>query len=142
MAWVIVGGLVIAASTLGVIAWATPQFGEQTARTMGFVVFSLTNIWFALGTADEERSIFNSDALPNPTLLKVAGAALLATLLGTELNFFHRLLDTVSLDLNQWAISFVASLAVLVLAEGRKALGIRTLEPTRTVAVAVPVPAT
>src|SRR3954452_2146135 len=141
MAWVIVGGLVMAATTLGVIAWATPVYGPETARTMGFVVFSLGNIWFALETSDETRSIFNPDALPSATLLKAAGVAFLATVLGTELGVLNRLLDTVNLELNQWAIAIIVSLAVIVLAEGRKALGIHTIEPPTLVVPAV-VPAT
>ncbi|MFL5755738.1 MAG: HAD-IC family P-type ATPase, partial [Chloroflexota bacterium] len=141
MAWVIVGGLVMAATTLGVIAWATPVYGPETARTMGFVVFSLGNIWFALETSDETRSIFNPDALPSATLLKAAGGAFLATVLGTELGVLNRLLDTVNLELNQWAIAIIVSLAVIVLAEGRKALGIHTIEPPTLVVPAV-VPAT
>jgi Ca2+-transporting ATPase len=35
MAWLVFAGLVLAASTLGVIAWATPLFGDAVARTMG-----------------------------------------------------------------------------------------------------------
>ena len=51
-----IAGLVMAVVTLGIIAWATPIYGEAVARTMGLVAFSLCNIWFALETADEEPS--------------------------------------------------------------------------------------
>ena len=51
-------------------------------------------------------------------------------------------IDTVSLTLDQWAICFAASLAMLIVAEGRKFLGIHTVEPARQNTVApVPVPA-
>ena len=46
---------------------------------MGITVFSLANIWFALETADEDHSLFHPDPA-NATLLKAAGAAILATL--------------------------------------------------------------
>ena len=36
-----VGGLVMAAATLGVISWATNEYGEAVARTMGLTTFSL-----------------------------------------------------------------------------------------------------
>ena len=65
---------------------------------MGLVAFSISNIWFALETADEEHSILDPDVLlANPTLLKTVGMSLVAILLATELDVFHRLLDTVSL---------------------------------------------
>ena len=109
---------------------------------MGLTAFSLSNIWFALETADEEHSIFDFDVLlANATLLKTVGMSLVAILLATELNVFHRILDTVSLTLDQWAICFVVSLAMLVVAEGRKLLGIHTVEPARqNIAAPVPVP--
>ena len=66
----------------------------------------------------------------------------MAILLATELGILQRILDTVSLTLDQWAICFVVSLAILVVAEGRKLLGIRTVEPARqNMAAPVPVPA-
>ena len=56
--------------TLGVISWATAIYGEAVARTMGLTAFSLTNIWFALETSDEDSSLFSPSILANPTLLK------------------------------------------------------------------------
>jgi P-type Ca2+ transporter type 2C len=143
MTWVIVSGLVMAALTLFIIWWAGPVFGESTARTMGLVAFSISNIWFALETSDEEHSILGSDVLfANPTLLKTVGVSIVAILLATELGILQRLLGTVSLTIEQWAICLIASLAILVVAEGRKFLGIHTLEPPKQVATApVPVPA-
>src|SRR5436190_2950285 len=85
MVWVIVGGLVIAAGTLAVISWATTAFDETVARTMGLTVFSMFNIMFALETANEDSSLFSPDARPNATLLKAAGAALVATFIATEI---------------------------------------------------------
>jgi Ca2+-transporting ATPase len=143
MTWVIVSGLVMAGVTLGVIWWATPVFGDTVARTMGVVAFSIANIWFALETADEEHSILSPDVLfSNPTLLKTVGASVVAILLMTELGIFQRILGTTSLTLDQWGICLIVSLAVLVLAEGRKALGIHTVEPAHEAAIATaPVPA-
>jgi Ca2+-transporting ATPase len=143
LVWVVVGGLVMAASTLGVIAWATPLFGEGVARTMGLTVFSLTNIWFALETSDEDRSLFSSDLRANATLLKAAGAAILSTVLATEVGLLHRILGTTSLTVDQWLVCIVVSLSVVVLAEGRKLLGIKTVEPPKPATAApVAVPAT
>jgi len=143
MTWLIVSGAVMGGLTLGIIWWATPIYGDSAARTMALVAFSIANIWFALETADEEHSIINFDViLANPTLLKTVGLSAVAILLATELNIFHRILDTVSLTIDQWAICFVVSLAMLIVAEGRKLLGIHTTEPARLAAVPpAPVPA-
>ena len=56
------------------------------------------------------------------SLMKAAGAALLVTVLATELGFLNRLLDTVSLSVDQWLVCIGASLAVIVVAEIRKLL--------------------
>jgi Ca2+-transporting ATPase len=128
MAWLVIAGLAMAVVTLGVIAWATPLYGEAAARTMGLTVFSISNIWFALETAHEDRSMFSEATLGNPTLLKMVALAFVATILATELRLTNRILDTVNLDLDQWAVCVVLSLAVIVLAEGKKLLRIRTTE--------------
>ncbi len=102
------------------------SYGEDVARTMGVVAFSLTNIWFALETADEEKSVFSSETLQNPTLLKAAGIAFLFTILATELRITNTILDTVNLTVEQWMTAFVVSLGGLVIAEVKKLLKIRT----------------
>ena len=89
LTWVVVGGLVMAAATLGVISWATNEYGEAVARTMGLTTFSLCQVWFALETSDEDRSVFSIETLHNAVLMKAAGAALLVTILATELGFLN-----------------------------------------------------
>jgi Ca2+-transporting ATPase len=136
MAWLVFAGLTMAVVTLGVIAWATPLYGDAAARTMGVTVFSISNIWFALETQHEDRSLFSAETLANPMLLKMVGLAFLATILATELRLTNRILDTVNLDLDQWAVCIVLSLAVIVVAEVKKLLHIRTTEVAPLAAVA------
>jgi Ca2+-transporting ATPase len=131
LTYVIVIGIVFAVGTLGVIWWATDAYGEAVARTMGLTVFSLANVWFALETADEDRSLLSGSILENPTLLKAAGLALVATVAATELNLLNRILDTVSLSLDQWVICVLVSLLAVVVAEGKKLLRIRTSDAPR-----------
>ena len=42
--WLIAAGLVMAVVTLGIISWATPLYGEETARTMGLVAFAVQHL--------------------------------------------------------------------------------------------------
>jgi Ca2+-transporting ATPase len=128
MTWLIVVGLTLGVLTLATITWATATYGEAVARSMGVVVFSLANIWFALETSNEDKSLFSSETLENPTLLKGAAIAFLFTIAATELGLLNRLLDTVGLTVDQWWICIVVSLAMIVLAEGKKLLKIRTTE--------------
>ena len=129
MTYLVLIGLVLSVCTLGVIWWATDAYGVDIARTMGLATFSLANIWFALETADEDRSIFGGSLLENPTLLKAAGLAVIAAIAATELRIFNRILDTVPLTLDQWIICIVVSLAVIVVIEAKKLLHIQTSEP-------------
>jgi Ca2+-transporting ATPase len=129
MTWLIFVGLVMGTVSLGVIWWATPIFGDAVARSMAVVTFSLANIAFALETSNEERSLFSSETLENPTLLKGALIALLFTIAATELGIANRILDTVNLSVEQWVVSGLLGFGVvIVVAEVKKLLGIRTTE--------------
>jgi Ca2+-transporting ATPase len=135
MVYLVFIGLVLAACTLGTIWWATEQYGDVgVGRTMGVIVFSLANIWFALETADPKRSLFSGGILENPTLLKATGLAILATIVAVEIGLLNRLLGTVSLTIDQWVISVVVSLGVVIVVEGARLLNVRT-EEAPTVAV-------
>ena len=103
---------------------------------MGVTAFSLFNLFFSLETADEERSLFSGDILQNPTLLKTTALSVAAIVLATELGVFQRLLGTVSLTADQWIICTVVALSIVVVAEVKKALHIRTTEAPVEVASA------
>jgi P-type Ca2+ transporter type 2C len=126
--WLVIAGSTMAVATLGVISWATPVYGEAVARTMGLTVFSLANIWFAFETAHEEKSIVSAETLANPTLLKAGALAIVATVAASELGLLNRVLDTVNLSTEQWVICLVLSLAVVVVAEIKKLLHVRTID--------------
>jgi Ca2+-transporting ATPase len=128
LTWCVIGGLVIGLGSLAVIWWGGEQYGETVGRTMGLMTFSLANIWFALETSDEDTTIFNGEILRNATLMKAVIASFVVTILSTELGILQRILGTVSLDLDQWLVCIVVSLAVIVVAEVRKLLRIRVTE--------------
>jgi Ca2+-transporting ATPase len=50
----------------------------------------------------------------------------LTIILATELGFLQRLLGTVSLSADQWAVCIVVPLSLIVVEEGRKLLKIHT----------------
>ncbi len=126
MTWLVFCGLVMAAGTLGVLAWGSANFGDVIARTMGVTTFSLFRLFSSLETADEDESLFGGSILGNRPLLLATGLSVLTIILATEFGFLQRLLGTVSLTVDQWAVCIVVSLSLIVVEEVRKLLKIRT----------------
>ena len=98
MRWLVFVGLVMAAGTLGVLAWASATFGDVIARTMGVTTFALFRLFSSLETADEDESLFGGTILANRPLLIATGLSVLTIVLATELGFLQRILGTVEPD--------------------------------------------
>jgi len=138
MTWLILVGVVMGVMTLATIWWATDAYGDAIGRTMGVIVFSIANIWFALETSNEDVSIFSSDMLQNPVLLKAAGIAALFTIAASEIGLLNRVLETVNLSTQQWAICLIVSLVMIAIPEIKKLLKIRTTEEPALAAETAP----
>jgi Ca2+-transporting ATPase len=119
-AWLVFVGLVFAAPTLVVIAWATGEFGEVVAHSMGLVTFSMFHLFFSLETANEDRTVFSSELLENGTLLKASGLSLLTIFLATTFDPLEGMLDTTELTIQQWTICILVASSIIVIAEIRK----------------------
>src|SRR3954469_13339517 len=142
MRWLVIVGLVMAAGTLGVLAWGDANFGPVIARTMGVTTFSLFRLFSSLETADETESLFSGSILGNRPLLIATGLSVLTIVLATELGFLQRILGTVSLTADQWAICLLVALSLIIVEEGRKLLKIKTGdEPTGILAAPAAAPA-
>jgi Ca2+-transporting ATPase len=126
LTWLVFVGLIMAAGTLGVLAWANGQYGEVVARTMGITVFSLFRLFSSLETADEDESLFGGSIIANRPLLVATGLSVLTIILATELGFLQRLLGTTALSVDQWAVCIVVPLSLIVVEEVRKLLKVRT----------------
>jgi Ca2+-transporting ATPase len=127
--WLAVAGLVTSIVNLGVIQYATPIWGDAVARTMGLTVFGMMNIWFALATANEDVSLFDSRSWDNPTLLKTVGLSVIAIIATSEMGLLNRILETVNLTTQQWGVCLLASLVLLLLTELKKLAKLRVEEP-------------
>jgi P-type Ca2+ transporter type 2C len=123
--WLIGIGLWMAVGTLGTIIWAGNVHDETVAHTMGLVTFSLFHLFYSLETANAERTLFSSELLENPTLVKTSALSLLTIFLATAFGPLQRLLDTVELSPEQWAVCGVVAASVIVVEEARKFLGRR-----------------
>jgi Ca2+-transporting ATPase len=110
----------MAAATLAVIYWAGNTFDESVAHTMGLVTFSMFHLFFSLETSNEERTIFSSELLENPILLRTSLVSLLTIFLATAFGPLQRILDTVDLTVEQWAVCILVAASIIVVAEVRK----------------------
>jgi len=125
MAWLVICGLVMAVGTLGLSVYAKNTWDEGVARTMGFITFSLFHLWFSLETADPKRSMFASELLENPTLLKATIASVVTIFLAATFAPLERILQTSDLTLDQWLLCIAVSLTIVVVAEAKKLLGVQ-----------------
>ncbi len=124
--WLVFCGLVMAAGTLGVLAWGSDHYGDVVARTMGVTTFALFRLFSSLETADENESLFSGSILGNRPLLIATGLSVLTIVLATEFGFLQRLLGTTALTIDQWVICIGVSLSLIVVEEVRKLLKIQT----------------
>ncbi len=139
MTWLVICGLVMAAGTLGVLAWAGNAYGDVIGRTMGMTTFALFRLFSSLETADEDESVFGGSILSNRPLLIGTGVSILSIILATELGFLQKILGTASLSPDQWAVCILVALSLIVVEEARKLLKIRTNdEPAVATTSAVP----
>ncbi|HEX6555105.1 MAG TPA: HAD-IC family P-type ATPase [Ktedonobacteraceae bacterium] len=136
----VVLGLVMAASTLGVMQYAVAgaHLSDTAARTMGVTTFSLATIFFALETNDELSSVFSRETLESHRLIQMCGWALLATFLVTALDFMHRIFATTDLSVGQWIICIAVASLVLWVSEIVKIFRRRTEKSTTNEAVTGP----
>jgi Ca2+-transporting ATPase len=141
MRWLVIVGLVMAVGTLGVLAWADANFGEVVARTMGVTTFALFRLFSSLETADESESLFAGTILGNRPLLIATGLSVLSIILATEIGFLQRILGTVSLTADQWAVCLLVSLSLILVEEARKLFKIKTGDEPTGVAATAPVAA-
>jgi P-type Ca2+ transporter type 2C len=137
MAWLVINGFIMGIGSLGVIYWANGQFGTPIAHTMGLATFSIFNLLFSLETADEERTIFSSQLFDNPMLLKTTILSTITIILATELGILQRVLSTVGLTVDQWAICIAVAASIVVVSEVKKLLHIQTMAKPTMVASTV-----
>jgi Ca2+-transporting ATPase len=118
---VVVHGLVMAAGTLGVLAWAEPRYGTDRALTLTFTTFVLMQVVNALNVRDERRSVFSRATLRNRSLhLALAGVVVLQVL-AVHLPFGEQVFGTEALHASDWALAAAVASSLLVVEEVAKA---------------------
>jgi Ca2+-transporting ATPase len=118
--WFVIAGLVMAVVTLAVAAGAEDADGEDLARTMALTTFAIANLMFSFTARDQLRSVFNLDTFNDRRFVIASLLSVVAIVSAAELQFFQRVLDTVSLTGTQWLICIGAGLTIIVASEIRK----------------------
>src|SRR6516225_8580895 len=95
--WLALVGAVMAAATIGVLAWADDNYTTEVARTMGMTSFAVANLFYSFCERDERESVFGLDVLRDGKFLMFSGLSVLAIVIAPEMNLFHRILHTTDL---------------------------------------------
>ena len=131
-------GAIQAASTLVLIQLISINTGDETlARTMGLVTFSFANLFYGLACNDLKASVFSHSLLANGTLLKMSGISLVFIIVGVQLDFLNRLLNTTELSIEQWVVCAAAGSIILWVMEVVKFFGRRSGPEPEPAAAAV-----
>jgi P-type Ca2+ transporter type 2C len=113
-----VASVVMAALTLGVVAWGEARYDSlAVATTMGLTTLSLMHIVAALEAREPTGSIFSRYTIANRRFVQLIGAASVLTFLVTALGPLQRIFDTVPLTSAQWGICLLGPVAFLAFAE-------------------------
>jgi Ca2+-transporting ATPase len=112
-----VASLVMAALTLGAVAWGEDRFDLVVATTMGMTTLALMHIVAALEAREPTGTIFSRYTIANRRFVYLIGVALLATLLVTELGFLQRIFDTTSLTSSQWGVCLLGPIIYVAVVE-------------------------
>jgi len=105
---------------LGLYSVVEDDEGAIVAASMLIVTLSLFHVVTTICVRDELGSVFSRDAIPGGRQLRLVGLALALTILGTEIGFLQRILDTTSLSIRQWIVCAVVALSLLVVEEAIK----------------------
>jgi len=120
--WIRLGidGLVMTVGVLVLYQYMEDDHGAAVAASMLLVCLSFFHIVMGLCARSDRDSMFSQDAIPGWNQLRFYLAALILTILSTELNFLQRLLSTVSLCMNKWFACLAIALILVVVEEGYK----------------------
>ena len=93
------------------------QDDAVTGATMLLTALSLFHVAGALLCRDQEKTIFDRDAIPGRLQLRRYGLAVVAIIAATGLGLLNRILDTTTLTFNQWCICAGLAASIVVVEE-------------------------
>jgi Ca2+-transporting ATPase len=118
---VALAGLAITIGLLSLIGLGTSQFGGLvTARSVAFTSFALCLIVAAFECRSETDSALTTATFDSKQMNWAALGEFVLAVLVTQMDVFHRLLDTTDINLAQFGWALVPAIALLILWEAGK----------------------
>jgi Ca2+-transporting ATPase len=111
---------------LAVVKYGEDNYGLPIALTMGVTTLALCHLVAAVTTRDPERSALTPHTFANRRFTYMALLVIGLTIFATEFGFLQRILDTVSMNRNQWGICLIATGILLAIYEIAKLILKRT----------------
>ena len=130
-------GLFMAVCTLVLISFGTSQFGGPgIGSSMGITAFSLLIVAAAFEARSVTATALTVDTFDNRNLNWTGVAELVLAVLITQLEVFRRLFETVDLTLDQWALSLLPAVLLVVVWELGKLIARRATDRSQEATVA------
>ncbi|HEX6418113.1 MAG TPA: cation-translocating P-type ATPase [Acidimicrobiales bacterium] len=118
-------GAVMAAGTLGVLAFGTATGDEERALTLAFTTFVLFQVFNAFNARSESQSALGRHSLRNGKLWLALAAVVVLQVAAVHAGPVSDLFGTVALGAGDWAVAAAVASSVLWIDEARKALAHR-----------------
>ena len=113
-------GLVMAAGTLGVLAYGIDAGSEKWALTMAFTTFVLFQLFNAINARSDVSTALHRDSLRNRALWLALGAVLVLQLMAVHVGPVQRIFGTTSFAAGDWLLCVGVASTVLWVEELRK----------------------
>jgi P-type Ca2+ transporter type 2C len=111
-------GLTVTAGLLLLLGWGTSHFGGlEVARSVAFTSFALCLIVAALECRSETETSLSTATFDSKQMNRALLVEFVLAVLVTQMDVFHRLLDTTEIGLAQFGWALLPALALLVLWE-------------------------
>jgi P-type Ca2+ transporter type 2C len=137
MSWIrlCVQGAIMTVGALAAFQIADARYGETVAPTMLLTTLSLFHLAAGWLARDQRNTIFDREALPGPTQIRRYAIALIAIIAATTIGFIQRIVGTIDLTFEQWAICIGIAASLVVVEELIKAVIRRREREPRVITV-------
>ena len=119
--YIICNGLFIGTMSLVAFRYGL-SFSQETAQTMTFMVLSISQMFHSLNCRNIHQSMFAIGFFKNRALLATVILGIILQVMVTHLTFFNMIFKTIPLNMTQWLVVLVLSLAIIPINEISKFL--------------------
>jgi len=115
-------GAVMAAGTLGVLAWSDANGSEEHALALAFTTFVLFQVFNVFNARFEQASVFSRDLFTNAKLWMAIGGVVVLQVAAVHFDPVQDIFGTADLTLADWGVAIGVASTILWYDEIRKAI--------------------